>query len=98
MADPPKKKGALMALLSFGGKSSDKAEPEDGSRYSKGKDPEDTGGDSFSAAADSLFNTLGVPDEKRDSARAALKTAIGACMSGYKAEEPDEDDEDDAEE
>jgi hypothetical protein len=95
MMGEPKKKGALMALLSFGGKSSDKPEPEDGSRYSKGKDPEEemsNEGASFTAASESLLQQLNVPEGRRDQVRDALKETIHACMRGHHSAEPDADD------
>jgi len=93
MVGAPKKKGALAALLSFGGKSSDPPEEEDGSRYSKGEEPEedmeepelDAKGAAFAAFA----KAAGIPEERRASANEALTRFVKACS----ATEYDEEDE-----
>jgi hypothetical protein len=94
MADAPKKKGALAALLSFGGKSSDPPEESDGSRYSRGSDlPDDEEGDddmdAEGAAFDAFASASGIPEPKRASAREALARFIKAC-GGYDDTEEEE--------
>jgi hypothetical protein len=74
----PKKGGALMALLAFGGKSKDLPEGKDGSRYSKGKNPDEEIQESESEAADELENGEEPGDEEPSAEGAAFRSLANA--------------------
>ncbi len=85
MADVPKKRGALAAMLSFGGKSSDPPEEADGSRYSRDEEPPDTATDeepdTVTASWAAYASAAGIPKEKSAGACEALKRFVQAVSA-----------------
>lgn len=80
--DKPKKKGALAAMLSFGGKATDPPEEEDGSRYSKDEEPQesvvDEEPDTVKASWAAYASSAGIPKEKSAAACEALSRFVRA--------------------
>lgn len=87
----PKKKGGsddmLLALMSKGGKKSGAPMPmgkDDEEEYDLESDPDEADDDTSDSgmAFASFADALGIPEEKRPGAEAALKQYISACTRG----------------
>lgn len=79
--------GALVALLAAGRPKAGGGE-EDEEDYDQSEDDEmGEGLSEHDSAFASLANAMGIPEEKRGSAKAALKQFVRACMREYGSEE-----------